>query len=82
MQFSYWKVNLLLGFQSPYCSMEIKETVLACEETTINAELHWNQLPVPAPHSYHCSVNKDSLSVCYALEHALKYNSEIMETTL
>lgn len=42
MQFSYWKVNLLLGFQSPYCSMEIKETVLACEETTINAELHWN----------------------------------------
>lgn len=27
MQFSYWKVNLLLGFQSPYCKMEIKEMV-------------------------------------------------------
>lgn len=33
MQFSYWKVNLL-GFHSPYCKMEIKEMVLAEEETT------------------------------------------------
>ena len=29
MQFSYWKVKLLLGFQSPYCKTEIKEMVSA-----------------------------------------------------
>lgn len=34
MQFSYWKVSLLLGFQCPYCKMEIKEMALVCEEIT------------------------------------------------
>lgn len=36
MQFSFWKINLLLGFQSPYCQKEIKEMVLACEEAPNN----------------------------------------------
>lgn len=47
MQFSYWKVNLLLGFQSPYCKMEIKEMALAWlianKWCTV---LYWSQLLV------------------------------------
>lgn len=34
MQFSYWKVSLLGGFQSPYCKVERKEMALVCEEIT------------------------------------------------